>query len=143
MLLSQLVVIVFIFRVCFENCWICVGAQVSKGEAVADSFRIGTVIFFVFRAGIIHRTIHAKFVLPGPPYFGKKLRLPFLSLSPSGQIQARRWRGRGVQQVDSSRDSSLPFPEGNEGPVVGNHSVAGSFFLSGFDHWFKPWSTSS
>ena len=33
--------------------------------------------------------------------------------------------GGVVQQVDSSRDSSLPLPAGNEGPVVGNHSVAG------------------
>ena len=84
MLLSQLVVIVFIFRVCFENCWIYVGAQVSKGETVPDSFRIGAVILFVFRAEIVHRTIHAKFVLLGPPYFGQKLRLPLLNLSPSG-----------------------------------------------------------
>ena len=128
MLLSQLVVIVFICRVCFENCWICVGAQVSNAEAVPDSFRIGAVILFVLRAGIFHRTIHAKFVLLGPPYFGQKLRLPLLSLSTSGQTQARR-DGGGVyglcKQVDSSRDSSLPLVEGNEVPVVGNQSVAG------------------
>ena len=30
-----------------------------------------------------------------------------------------------MQLVGSSRDSSLPLPEGNEGPVVGNHAVAG------------------
>ena len=30
-----------------------------------------------------------------------------------------------VQQVGSSRDSSLPFSEGNEGPVANNHRVVG------------------
>ena len=30
-----------------------------------------------------------------------------------------------VQQVGSSRDSSLPFSEGNEGPVANNHTVVG------------------
>ena len=91
-----------------------------------DSFRIGTVILFVLCAGIVHRTIHAKFVLLGPPYFGQKLRPPLLS--PSGQTQARRCvcggGGGVVQQVDSSRDASLHLLEGNEVSVVGNLSVA-------------------
>ena len=30
-----------------------------------------------------------------------------------------------MQQVGSSRDSSLPFSEGNEGPVANNHTVVG------------------
>ena len=30
-----------------------------------------------------------------------------------------------MQQVGSSRDSSLPFSEGNEGPVADNHTVIG------------------
>ena len=33
--------------------------------------------------------------------------------------------GETVQQVGSSRDSSLPFSEGNEGPVANNHTVVG------------------
>ena len=33
--------------------------------------------------------------------------------------------GETVQQVGSSRDSSLPFSEGNEGPVAKNHTVVG------------------
>ena len=33
--------------------------------------------------------------------------------------------GETVQQVGSSRDSSLPFSEGNEGPFANNHTVVG------------------
>ena len=55
-----------------------------------DYFRIGTVILFVLRAEVVRRTIHAKLVLLGPPYFSQKLRLPLLSPSPSGQTKARQ-----------------------------------------------------
>ena len=48
--------------------------------------------------------------------------------------------GETVQQVGSSRDSSLPFSEGNEGPVANIEFWCGSSFLPGVGlNWFNPW----
>lgn len=50
------------------------------GKAAPVSLRNGTTILFVFHAGIVPRTILAKFVPFGTPVFGLKLRLPKLRL---------------------------------------------------------------
>ena len=47
------------------------------------------------------------------------------ALSAIAKPESKRSNSSRVQQVDSSMDSSLPLPEGNEGHVVGNHSVVG------------------
>ena len=56
------------------------------------SLRTGTTILFVLRAGFVLRTILAKFVPFGPPFFGLKLRLPKLRLILDGQTYVRLGR---------------------------------------------------